>query len=388
MSRKKTHVWPLLVLLLIVGFSSALFATSANLEYTDPITDLTGSCFLQGIRLTTDVPDGLSELDFEGTTLYGVIPLAGGSFPIAIDLRSDGAFLFTDPNQTGMLEEIAWEGMSPDGRYLARVVVHIYYEEGASTLYQLFLVWNPQFPIVLTYCRGAYYGGSITLKGVTYRLAILDDDTDGRYDDLESGALFIDVDQDGSLLTTMDSHEQYGLDESFNIDGMVYRVVAVAADGSQVEVEESGDWVEEKLPLEVGHPAPTFAVTDTRGREVALDVLKGQIVLLDFWASWCEPCIAELPTIKAIVDELAADGVTVLGINLDRSEASLNQAVSHYGLTYQQIYDGENETISSLYRIVGVPMSYVVDHDGIIRGKGLRGQMLRKTIETLLSERP
>ncbi len=388
MNREKTHVWLLLTLLLIVGFSPALFSASANLEYTDPITDLTGSCFLQGVRLTTDVPDELSELDFEGTTLYGVIPLAGGSFPIAIDLRSEGAFLFTDPNQTGMLEEIAWEGMSPDGSYLARVVVHIYYKEAAPTPYRLFLIWNPQFPIVLTYCRGAYYGGLVTLDGVTHRLAILDDDTDGRYDDLESGALFIDVDQNGSLLTTMDSHEQYGLDEPFNIDGIVYRVVAVAADGSQIEIEESDDWVEEKLPLEVGHPAPTFAVTDTRGQEVALDALKGQVVLLDFWASWCEPCIAELPTIKAIVDELAADGVTVLGINLDRSEASLNQAVSHYGLTYQQIYDGEDEAISSLYRIVGVPMSYVVDHDGIIRGKGLRGQMLRETIETLLSERP
>ena len=388
MNRGKTHVLFPLALLLIVGLSPTLLAASANLEYTDPITDLTGSCFLQGVRLTTDVPDELSELDFEGTTLYGVIPLAGGSFPIVIDLRSDGAFLFTDPNQTGMLEEIAWDGMSPDGRYLARVVVHIYYEEDAPTPYRLFLVWNPQFPIVLTYCRGAYYGGSIALNGVTYRLAILDDDTDGRYDDLESGALFIDVDQDGSLLTTMDSHEQYGLAKPFNIDGRVYRVVAIAADGSQIEIEESDDWVAEKPPLEVGHPAPTFAATDTRGQEVALDALKGQVVLLDFWASWCEPCIAELPTIEAIVAELAADGVTVLGINLDRSVASLNQAVSQYGLTYQQIYDGKDEAISSLYRVVGVPMSYVVDHDGIIRGKGLRGQMLRETIETLLSERP
>ncbi len=388
MNRGKTRVLFLLTLLLIVGFSPALFAASANLEYIDPITDLTGSCFLQGVRLTTDVPDELSELDFEGTTLYGAIPLAGGSFPIAVDLRSDGAFLFTDPRQSDMLEEIAWEGMSPDGRYLARIAVHIFYEENAPTPYRLFLIWNPQFPIVLTYCRGAYYGGSITLNGMTYRLAILDDDTDGRYDDLESGILFIDADQDGSLLTTVDSHEQYGLNEPFNIDGMVYRVIAVAADGSLIEIEESDDWVEERLPLEVGHPAPTFVVKDTRGQEVALDALRGQVVLLDFWASWCVPCIAELPTIKAIVDELAADGVAVLGINLDRSEASFNQAVSQYGLTYQQIYDREDNTISSLYRIVGVPMSYVVDHDGIIRGKGLRGQMLRETIETLLSERP
>jgi len=145
-NRGKTHVWFLLALLLIVGFSPALFAASANLEYIDPITDLTGSCFLQGVRLTTDVPDELSELDFEGTTLYGVIPLAGGSFPIAVDLRLDGAFLFNDPRRSGLLEEVAWEGMSPDGRYLARTAVHIFYEENEPTPYRLFLIWNPQFP--------------------------------------------------------------------------------------------------------------------------------------------------------------------------------------------------------------------------------------------------
>ena len=78
----------------------------------------------------------------------------------------------------------------------------------------------------------------------------------------------------------------------------------------------------------------------------------------------------------------------MFGINLDSDQANLDQAISQYGLAYPQIYDGGNQIISSLYRVFGVPMSYLIDHEGIIRGKGLRGEMLREAIEALLFERP
>jgi len=260
---------------------------------------------------------------------------------------------------------------------------HIPYEQGEPTPYRLLLIWEPYYPTVLIYCRGAYYGGSITLGEAAYRLAVFDENTDGRYDDLESGILLIDVDQDDALLTTVDSHEQYRLDEPFNIDGTVYRVVTVAANGSQIEIEESDEWVEERPSLEVGHPAPLFTATDTGGREVALHSLRGQTVILDFWASWCAPCMLELPTMKTIAVLFRDSVVAVLWINLDRSQTAFEQARSSYGIDYPQIYDGKDRAIASLYRIAGLPTTYVIDPDGTIKAKGLHGPELIELIESL-----
>jgi len=374
----------LAVAILLTALSTAsLHAEIAELEYIDPITDLTGSCFPQGIPLCGVAPRELIEPEYDGAPLYGSLPLAGVSFTVVIDIGPSGAYLYADTDQSGVLQQAAWEGVLPDGRFLAKLLFHIPYEQGEPTPYRLLLIWEPYYPTVLIYCRGAYYGGSITLGEATYRLAVFDEDTDGRYDDLESGILLIDVDQDDALLTTVDSHEQYRLDEPFNMDGTVYRVVTVAANGSQIEIEESDEWVEEKPSLEVGHPAPVFTATDTGGRKVALHSLRGQTVVLDFWASWCAPCMIELPTMKAIAERFRDSDVAVLGINLDRSQTLFEQARSSYGIDYPQIYDGEDRAIASLYRIAGIPMTYVIDPDGTIQAKALHGTELIELIESL-----
>jgi len=372
-------------ILLVVLSTALLHAQSVELAYTDPITELTESCFPQGIPLRGDAPSGLIEPDYDGAALYGALPLAGTSFPVVVEIGPSGAFLYADTDHSGALKEHAWATVLPDGRYLAELVLYVPYEQGKPTPYRLLIIWEPVYPMVLIYCRGAYYGGSITLGEATHRLAVFDEDTDGRYDDLESGTLLIDVDHDDALLATVDSHEQYRLDEPFNIDGTVYRVVSVASDGSRIEIEACAEWVEEKPSLEPGFPAPGFASADASGREVALDSLRGKIVVLDFWASWCTPCVMELPTIKAIAGRFDDSDVAVVGINLDRSQAVLEQAQYIYQIDYPQIYDGENRAIASLYRIAGIPMTYIIDSEGTIRAKGLHGSELVRMIELLLA---
>ena len=86
---------------------------------------------------------------------------------------------------------------------------------------------------------------------------------------------------------------------------------------------------------------------------------------------------------KGIADEYAKDGVVVIGIDLDRSEESFTQAVADYDLSYRQIYDGPDGPISDLYRISGIPMLYLIDQEGIIRGKDLRGEELLQAVQAL-----
>lgn len=370
----------------LVLFADALLAFEADLRYVDQIEDVVGSCFLQAIKLEQESPRDLTEPVYQGVPLYGEIPLAQATFTAVIDRSADGAVLYVDPDQSGILQEIPWEKRLWDGRYLSGVSFQVPYEEGITSLYRVILIWHPLYPIVLTYCRGGYREGVILLLAQTaHRIAVLDDDTDGYYDNLNGGTLLIDLDADGEFLTTSDSHELYALNEPFNIDGTVYQVAAVAPDGSYIRTERSDEWVPEKLPLEEGFPAPVFEGLDTTTQEaITLASLRGHIVLLDFWAGWCHPCIAELPTIKTIAAEGERNGVAVIGINLDRTRTAFEKAVAEHELTYRQIYDGREGPIGLLYRIAEVPMTYLIDREGEIYAKGLSGEELLQAIEELV----
>ncbi len=369
----------------VLFFSVGTLAYEADLHYIDSILDLTGACRPQGVKLSATSIPNLSEPDYQGTPSYGAIPLNGDAFHLVLDRGAEGSVLYVDNDRSGVLLKVDWERQLWDGSLLASVPFSVSYEDlDSPSTYRVFLIWNPRTPTVITYCRDSYRSGEIQLGSVTYLIALIDDNTDGRYDDLDRDIMFIDTDQDGELFTTADSHEWDWLDEPFNIDGTVYRASSVSPDGSRIAIEETDDWVAEKPPLEVGFPAPGFTGFDINGKEISLAALKGQIVLLDFWASWCVPCLAELPTTKGIADEYAKDGVVVIGIDLDRSEESFTQAVADYELSYRQIYDGSDGQISDLYRISGIPMLYLIDREGIIRGKDLRGEELHQAVQALL----
>jgi thiol-disulfide isomerase/thioredoxin len=247
------------------------------------------------------------------------------------------------------------------------------------------VMWSLFIPTVLTYCRDTYREGTIDLDGRMFDLVIIDEDTDGRYDRLDGGVLLIDADEDGELLAASDSHERFRLDVAFNLGGTVYQVVSVTPDGGRIRVEESDEEVPPKPALLVGFPAPDFEAIDSDGGPVSLEGLRGNLVVLDFWAGWCGPCIAELPTFEAIVEEFAAAGVVVLGVNLDRSLEEFEAAVAEHEIGYRQVYDGADGPVNTLYRIGGIPMTYVIDRDGIIRSRGLRGQQLWDAVEALVA---
>ncbi len=371
----------------VLSFSVGTLAYEADLHYVDSILDLTGACHPQGVMLSATFIPGLSEPDYQGTPSYGAIPLNGNAFPLVLDQGAEESVLYVDNDRSGVLRKVDWEVQLWDGSLLASVPFSVSYEDlASSSTYRVFLIWNPRTPIVITYCRDSYRSGEIQLGDITYLTALIDDDTDGRYDDLDRDIMFIDTDQDGELFTTTDSHEWYWLDEPFNIAGTVYRALAVSPDGSKIVIEETDDWVAQKPPLEVGFPAPGFTGLDINGKEISLASLKGQVVLLDFWASWCAPCLAELPTLKGIDDEYTKDGVVVIGIDLDRSETSFTQAIADYDLSYRQIYDGPDGPIADLYRVSGIPMLYLIDQEGIIRGKDLRGEELLQSVQALLNK--
>lgn len=369
----------IILLTSVIGLS-----VGAELRYNDSILDLTELFIPQGIQLSSppadlELPEGVT-----GDLSYGVIPLNGQGFPVILDRNGDDVSLYIRPDFESAFVPVPWKSIFSSGERIAHFEVRISYTTGVKP-YALLAIWDPAYPTVLVYFRGGYWEGTVPLNGVEYRIAVVDENTNGRYDDIAKGTLFIDTDRDGKLLTSRDSHERFFLDEPFNLGGTVYAVKSISADGADIVIGKSATFVPEKLPLGIGYPAPDFSGRTSDGEEISLSGLKGKIVVLDFWAGWCKPCIAELPNVEKLASDYKDEGVVVLGINLDRTEKEFEQAVSSNGIHYPQVYDGPDGPIAAAYRVTAIPMTYIIDRDGTIVGKNVRDGELRQTVEKLIS---
>jgi len=125
---------------------------------------------------------------------------------------------------------------------------------------------------------------------------------------------------------------------------------------------------------ELGFSAPDFVLNDFKNKEYRLSGLKGKVVLLNFWASWCGPCRMEMPSMEAIYQELKDKGFEILAVNLDRGGSEKGKEfVSDYQLTFPVLVDSHGET-AQRYRVTALPTSFLLDKDGIIKEKIIGGR--------------
>jgi thiol-disulfide isomerase/thioredoxin len=116
-----------------------------------------------------------------------------------------------------------------------------------------------------------------------------------------------------------------------------------------------------KLPA----PAPTLRLTDIDGKLMDLAGLKGRVVLLDFWATWCGPCRDEAPALKALQASLGPQGLTILGLSLDETPGPVKKFRRELGLNYS-IAMADLSTTARFGGVLGLPTLYLVDRRGII----------------------
>ena len=145
------------------------------------------------------------------------------------------------------------------------------------------------------------------------------------------------------------------------------------------------------LGVPVGEAAPEFAATTIAGRPLKSQDLQGKVVLLDFWATWCAPCVAEIPNIKRLREKFSANGrFEVVGFSLDDHEASVAEFVRQQGLSWPQIMLGpdESNSIRMLYNVGSIPATFLIDADGRVVANDLRGSALEAKVSELLSQSP
>ena len=114
--------------------------------------------------------------------------------------------------------------------------------------------------------------------------------------------------------------------------------------------------------LNPGDFAPDFAVKDLSGNPAKLSDYKGKVVLLNFWASWCEPCLAEMPALERLYNKLHAKGFEIVAVGLDDDPKSLKAFKDRMGLTFPILVDSAGQT--RVYKVNGFPESFILDREG------------------------
>ena len=138
--------------------------------------------------------------------------------------------------------------------------------------------------------------------------------------------------------------------------------------------------------LAVGSEAPDFAQAKPDGSVLKLSDLRGKIVLIDFWASWCKPCRRENPSVVLAYNKYKSKGFEIIGVSLDKDRGRWLQAVEQDGLTWPQVSDLAfwQNAVALQYGVRSIPFTVLVDQEGKVLATKLRGEALEKKLEELL----
>ncbi len=139
------------------------------------------------------------------------------------------------------------------------------------------------------------------------------------------------------------------------------------------------------MPAQDSDDAPDFSAKDITGRTITLSALKGKVLLLDFWATWCPPCRVEIPHLLAINRQFKNKDFILISVSLDRDLQAARQFVKDKEMDWVHIIDMEaGRTIANLYQVEYIPSTFVIGRKGKIEARQLRGDELINKIAVLL----
>jgi peroxiredoxin len=357
----------------------------------------------QRLQLMAMKPAGVVKAP-PGAALYGTLTFGGEAFSLA----TIGDRLYVDANGNGDLTDdpaTEWSGVpykGSDQKDYTRMsggfsLVHPRFKE---PMHFGAYVFDPNdtgraaLKDVLLFYTDYALTGSLAFGGESLKVYLIDWDGKG---DFAAPSVQVIVDRDGN--GRGDSRfELYDLAKPLNIGGTTYEFDVANIGRRQLGLKKSSLTVAE-IPappnLNPGQKAPAFEVEATDGTKIKFPgTYKGKLVMLDFWATWCGPCIAELPNVTKAYSQYHDRGFEILGISLDQADKLdvLNKFCGENNMPWRQVYDGKfwEARIAKMYGIQAIPAVLLVDGDTgeiLADARTLRGEAIFKTIEAALTKK-
>ena len=162
--------------------------------------------------------------------------------------------------------------------------------------------------------------------------------------------------------------EEIQKDRKLNLQALVIIFLIVILFGILILLQTKDSFYNVSSGSQVakGLPAPNFSLPDLDGKMVSLSDYRGKVVLLNIWATWCPPCVEEMPSMEKLYQELQGEGFEILAVSIDESGAQdVLPFMKKHKLSFPALIDSRG-TLKDLYQTTGVPESFIIDKDGIL----------------------
>lgn len=198
-----------------------------------------------------------------------------------------------------------------------------------------------------------------------------------------------------SILTDPESKSEvlFALARHYNSKSNSQKVIELARE--MIEINANDFYVEKALgfqheaeSLGIGVQAPNFKAKTLLGNQISLADQKGKIVILEFWATWCGPCMPEIPHLKLLNSKYSEDEFQIIGVSLDTNSEKLEEFLKEKEMEWPQIIQPKqwDDEITTKYNVYVVPRSFIIGRDGKIVGKNMRGKELEKEVAKLIQQ--
>lgn len=377
---------------------------------SDAVQNLTQMYIPRPVKLSSDAPTDLKKKPEMQAPLYGTIDFGGKAHILALD-EPDGkdAKLYVDANGDGDLTDdppAEWKKQTNGGHtmYKGSFKLPLAGDQTKPVLVNLVAYrFDPKDPQraglshTLLYYADYAREGHVKIGNESYHAVLTNEMGNGDFrgkDNRSAGRLMIDLNKDGKF---SGRSETFDPGKPFNVKGTTWKLADMTGDG-QFKLEKSDQQVAEvPVPanLSKGHDAIAFTATTTDGRQVKFPGdYKGKLVMLDFWATWCGPCMGEVPGLVKTYNEYHSKGFDILGISLDQPNqaGTVTKVTGQKGMTWPQVYDGKfwQSRVGQMYFIDSIPHAFLVDGDSgkiVAEGNDLRGPGLEPTLKAALAEK-